>query len=318
MMARAGRKRKTGKRQPNGQLVRTPKIDKGTPELQMQRMARIGAVPAASAEVWLSKGAAAAIEGTMPSKGAIKRGEPEGVPAMRMVDTNETIDPIGRAWAAGLLDGDDDYPANDLRDAGRRFAALYWRKLPNSSVVSSLYANMVSGLVEELPAGVDREQMLEDADARDQRQEAALMRLLDGLDRLDRAERGIRKATDELLLDPFADAGPTWLDWLIGARASVLPTVIGAIARNTMLSQVFGDLMRDSNRTQTMRVEPMDDAGTVGEVLRLDMTDRQITPLDWYLFLPCHQVLRWSDCNIRLRRSLQGLRLLARGGRALD
>lgn len=307
-MARAGRKRKTGKRQPNGQLVRTPKIDRGTPELQMQRMARIGAVPAASAEVWLSKGAAAAIEGTMPSKAAVKRGEPEGVPAMRMIDTNETIDPIGRAWAAGLLDGDDDHTANDLRDAGRRFAALYWRKLPNSSVVSSLYANMVSGLVEELPAGVDREQLLEDADARDQRQEAALMRLLDGLDRLDHSERGIRKATDELLLDPFADAGPTWLDWLIGARASVLPTLIGAIARGAMLSQI------------TAHIAHADPAKlTIGQSMgrASDQDDRPITPLDWYLFLLERHILRWSECNNRLQRALQGLCLLTRGGRVL-
>jgi len=304
-MSRAGRKRKAGKRQPNGQLVRTPKIDKGTPELQMQRMARIGAVPADSAAVWLSQGAAAAIEGTMRTKAQIKRGEPEGVPAMRMVDTSETVDPIGRAWAAGLLDGVDGYTANELRDAGRRFAALYWRKMPNSSVVSSLYANMVSGLVEELPAGVDREQLLEDADARDMRQETVLMRLLDGLDRLDYQERGIRKATDQLTLDPFADAGPSWLDWLISARTSVLPTVIGAIGRSMMLGQVIATLP-----------DPDPARCTIGMMdLPREAEGRPISPTDWHLFLPYAQILRWSECSLRLRRAIAGLSLLCRGGK---
>ena len=148
----------------------------------------------------------------------------------------------------------------------------------------------------------------EDADARDMRQEAILMRLLDGLDRLDHRERGIRKATDQLTLDPFADAGPTWLDWLISARTSVLPSVIGAIGRSMMLSQMIAT-----------PPDPDPARCTIGmmDVTR-EVEDRPISPTDWHLFLPYAQILRWSDCNTRLRRAIDGLTLLCRGGRMYE
>lgn len=272
----------------------------------MQRMARIGAVPAASVKVWLSEGAAAAIDGTMPSRAQIRKGADAGVPAMRMIDTSQTIDPIGRAWGAGLLDGVDGYSADDLRDAGRRFAALYWRKLPNASAVSSLYVNMVSGLRDELPAGVDRDQVLEDADARDERQEAMLMRLLNALDRMDRQSRGVRKATDQLTLDPFADAGPAWLDWLIAARSAVLPTVIGAIGRSGTVRSAMDNRGVDPDRRTCAMM-----------YANRSVVDRPLTPIDWPMFVHHQQVLRLTDCLRMLHRAHDGLALLARGGRAI-
>jgi hypothetical protein len=268
----------------------------------MQRMARIGAVPAASTALWLSKGAEAALAGTMPTKAERKRGAGAGVPPIRLIDTAETIDPVGRAWAAGLLDGVPGIEPADLRDAGRRFAALYWRKLPGSSPVSSLYANMVSGLVDELPPGVDREQLIEDADARDERQEAALNRMLDGLKQLGRE---VRKVTDEITLDPFADAGPAWLDWLVAARAAALPALSGAIARGMTV-----------NAACAYTGDPA--AETVGMVLGIHKAeDRPVEPGDWGLFLPASAALRWSDCTGRLALAIRGLVLIYHGGRLI-
>lgn len=295
-MARAGRKRKAGKRHPSGQLVRTPARDKGTPELQMQRLARSGAVPAASKALWVSEGAAAALAGTMPNK-AQRRAGVVAIPAIKAVDAEETIDPIGRAWAAGLLDADETV-AQELRDAGRRFSTLYWRKLPGTSPVSGLYAKMVSGLVNELPAGVDREALLEDADARDRRQEDALNRIIAGLDRLGRPTR---RAVDALVLDPFADAGPSWLDWLIQARASVIGRTQRAVAERMMISaaQAPGDPA----------------APLLGMFLPKPDADRLVTLQDWHLFLPERYALRWSDANGTLSLALVGLRTIHNGGR---
>jgi hypothetical protein len=45
-------------------------------------------------------------------------------------------DPIGRAWAVGLLDGYD-ADAATIRDAGRDYAFRYWRHYPTDSGVSN-------------------------------------------------------------------------------------------------------------------------------------------------------------------------------------
>ncbi|WP_230770669.1 hypothetical protein [Sphingomonas sp. Leaf4] len=294
-MARAGRKRKHGKRHPSGQLVRTPARDKGTAELQLQRMRRIGAISEDSTELWLSEGAEKALAGTMPNRAARRQGITEGVPPAPIVDAEESVDPIGRAWLAGLLDGMPDATSNDLRDAGRRFAMLYWRKLPGTSPVSSLYARMVSGLVDELPAGVDREQLIEDADARDERQEAALNRILAALKD---AGRDVRKATDEVTLDPFADAGPRWLDWLIAARKDALPALSGAISRQMTLHHLMATM-----------------PDTIGAAISKGAPDRIIGIGDWHLFLDQRLLLRWSDAAGHLKHALRGLRIIYHGGR---
>lgn len=127
-------------------------------------------------------------------------------------DPQQTVDAIGRAYCAGLVTA-------DQRDAARRFAALYWQKLPAPNPISSLYKNMVQGLVEEMPAGTDRQAIVEDADARDIRQERALNIILK---RLNAMGHHIRRAFDELVIDHNPDSGPPWLDRLLVQRHHAL------------------------------------------------------------------------------------------------
>ncbi|QUT07935.1 hypothetical protein KFK14_11405 [Sphingobium phenoxybenzoativorans] len=93
-MAKSGRKRKQGKRTKSGQLVRTPRYDKGCDGV-IRRRAEFGIY----AET--------------------KDGE------RILVDATQTFDALGRAWSAGLL-GEPDQ-ANRFRDTGRVIAAQYWR-----------------------------------------------------------------------------------------------------------------------------------------------------------------------------------------------
>lgn len=82
-----GRPRRAGKRHPSGQLVRTPANDKGNVFVQARSEAF---------EIFHDGKA-----------------------------SQQLSDAIGRAWAAGLLDGAEYDPAI-LRDAGRRYGSLYW------------------------------------------------------------------------------------------------------------------------------------------------------------------------------------------------
>lgn len=82
-----GRPRKSGKRQPNGQLRRVVANDQGNDRVQARREAF---------KVF------------------------QGGKADQQIS-----DAIGRAWAAGLLDGQA-FDAEVLRDAGREYGALYW------------------------------------------------------------------------------------------------------------------------------------------------------------------------------------------------
>lgn len=43
----------------------------------------------------------------------------------------------------------------------------YWQSLPSPNPVSGLYRNMISGFVDELPAGASRALTLKEADKRD-------------------------------------------------------------------------------------------------------------------------------------------------------
>lgn len=87
-MARGGRKSKAGKREPNGQLQRVPKFDKGCEGVQRRR----------------------ALYAQSPEDGG------------RYHDGN-TFDAIGRAWSARLLGGN----ADEKLHAARTIAAQYWR-----------------------------------------------------------------------------------------------------------------------------------------------------------------------------------------------
>ena len=164
-----------------------------------------------------------------------KPGAPKGfvgphVPALSKALRDDTFDAIGRAYSGGLLDAFRAEPG-DIRDAARAFAVLYWRKLPAPNPVSGLYRNMVPGLVEELPAGVDRERAILDADERDEAQERRLNQILFAFQR---RGGGARAAFDQLVIDCFADDGPPWLDRLLQGRGSLtdrdmLNRAVGAI-----------------------------------------------------------------------------------------
>ena len=112
------------------------------------------------------------------------------------VDAGHTFDAIGRAWSAGLLsvDGKD---AAALRDAGRDTAALYWRHLGIGQGKDSLARFLPSH-----GSASDNERGLENA----------LNRRLDAVNRLGNA---VRRAFDQLAIDPYPDEGPSWLDHLI-------------------------------------------------------------------------------------------------------
>ena len=88
-MARGGRKRKEGRRQPNGQPYREPRYDKGCEGVQRRQ--------------------------------ALYARTPEG--DGDRFDAGNTFDAIGRAWSAHLLGRN----ADAKRDAARLIAAQYWR-----------------------------------------------------------------------------------------------------------------------------------------------------------------------------------------------
>ena len=64
----------------------------------------------------------------------------------------QVFDPIGRAWAVGLLENARVDPAA-LRDAGRDYAGRYWRYYPGAAGVSNYLAEDRRG--RGLAAGVD-------------------------------------------------------------------------------------------------------------------------------------------------------------------
>jgi hypothetical protein len=117
--------------------------------------------------------------------------------------TQQLFDPIGRAWAVGLLENKRVDPAV-LRDAGRDYAARYWGYYPSAAGVAN-YQNVDrrgrGGADSEDPGG-ERFQHL---DAR-----------------LQNAGRVSCDAAQSLCLDFywFPDDNPAWLGRLIEARLS--------------------------------------------------------------------------------------------------
>jgi hypothetical protein len=115
--------------------------------------------------------------------------------------TQQVFDPIGRAWAVGLLENDRIDPAV-LRDAGRDYAGRYWGYYPANVGVANYLAvdrRGRGGAPGEDPGG-ERFQHL---DAR-----------------LKNAGRASCDAAQSLCLDFywFPDDNPAWLDRLIEAR----------------------------------------------------------------------------------------------------
>ena len=109
-------------------------------------------------------------------------------------------DPIGRAWAAGLLENARIDPAV-LRDAGRKYAAGYWCYWPNVVGVAKYEQDIRKG------------NWNGDTDIRGERFNAADRLLKD-------AGRKAYSAVQSLVLDNhwFPDANPDWVDRLINER----------------------------------------------------------------------------------------------------
>jgi len=159
-MASAGRKRKAGKREPNGRLQRTPANDKGNDVVQARSLAF----------------------------SVFQGGKAD----------QQVSDPIGRAWAAGLLDGQQ-HDGAILRDAGRRYGRLYWREF-------AALAPRV-GEIEPRSRGAA---FISDNDA-----EGLQFQRLDNL--LRGAGREASGALHDLCVNCwwFPDQGPDWVDRLL-------------------------------------------------------------------------------------------------------
>ena len=113
----------------------------------------------------------------------------------------QVFDPIGRAWAVGLLENARIDPAV-LRDAGRDYAARYWAYYPCAGGVSNYQAEDRRGSVSSGGEDPGGERFLS----------------LDA--RLRNAGRLAYEAAQSLCLDFhwFPDDNPAWLDRLINVR----------------------------------------------------------------------------------------------------
>lgn len=168
-------------------------------------------LPAANRALWLAGQAGEAVRGTAPTPRRRRERTLDRpiVAPLPKIDLAQSADALGRAWIAGLID-------EPQRDAGRRFAILYWRQLPGDNPVAAIYRNMVSADVEiSDPRRRDGETPAETIE-RNLRLDRIL---LDTCRTLDRLGRDTRRAIDQLCLDPWDDAGPAWLDRLIAGRA---------------------------------------------------------------------------------------------------
>lgn len=113
-------------------------------------------------------------------------------------------DPLGRAWAAGLLDGCAADPAA-MRDAGREYGDGYWNEYRGSAMVVGKYERSVSG------GGTGGTHRTPDPAGR-------RFQALDDI--VSAAGRGPRDALQNLCVDHhwFPDENPAWLDRLISRR----------------------------------------------------------------------------------------------------
>lgn len=113
----------------------------------------------------------------------------------------QVYDPIGRAWAVGLLENPHIDPAV-LRDAGRNYALRYWGHYPSAPGVANYEQDIRKG-----PTCVDGE------DPTGER-----FGVMDRL--LTDAGRAARNVVQEMVVDNhwFPDANPAWLERLINDR----------------------------------------------------------------------------------------------------
>lgn len=195
-MAKAGRKRQTGKRFPGGKLVPAMRIDRGTAELHLQHARSVGMLDDAAAKAW-SQGRADEAVAMVANDGRL----------------GQAVDPVGRAWVAGLLD----HPgatAEAMRDAGRVVFKLYWahyaQLCPRDALASIIPGGGGSGNHDSV--------------------EAALNRRLEAVDAHGRA---VRQAIESMCIDWYFDTGPRWLDRMILAKrdGSLVDTADWALLR---------------------------------------------------------------------------------------
>lgn len=137
------------------------------------------------------------------------------VAARRLQQSNgkpveQTCDTIGRIWAWGLLDGQR-YPAEQLREAGRAYATLYWWRFGPVCPHTGFYQEMVSnGSI----GGVPLWQVEEEPDAKASAEIAERM-FRDRDDALSSVGIQERSATQRVTVDDHGDDDPVWLTTLI-------------------------------------------------------------------------------------------------------
>jgi hypothetical protein len=183
-MSVKGRKRKQGQRYKSGDLVRTPRNDRGTAEGRLQRARSCGDISGTTVALWAQGRTDEAVE-------------------LVANDHGEARDAIGRAWLAGLLevDGKD---SQALLLAGRNLALLYW---DNYQATDSKTGSIEPRVRSSSEAYSARAEMVD-------RQLNMRMAALNALG------RDVAHAVDSLCLCHNYDTGPAWLDRLIALRAA--------------------------------------------------------------------------------------------------
>lgn len=123
----------------------------------------------------------------------------------------EAIDTIGKLWAWGMLDGTD-VETDLLRDAGRRYAAVYWHRYGLVCPSIGTYGEMVRGSTgPRMTTIIDPDQDL-DAENRFRNRDEALRTLPDG--------QRVKAAVDQFCVDGAGDNDPGWLiDMMNGYEA---------------------------------------------------------------------------------------------------
>lgn len=174
-------------------------------------MANTGAFNEGGAFAQLGRGLAHLQAHRAPAERAPRRVKPaEAIEAKRKREANgrpteEAADTIGRLWCWDFLDGAR-FEGDLLRDAGRRYAGLYWPRWGMASAKSGGYRELVSGSgasVADVVADDDLDARLE---ARYLARERALLDA--GVRGLGRVLKGI---VDEHCVDNHGDNDPAWL-----------------------------------------------------------------------------------------------------------
>lgn len=114
----------------------------------------------------------------------------------------QTVDTIGKLWAQGLLDGSRFTPEH-LRDAGRRYATLYWYRLGPCCASTANYGEFVSKGANPLHiANPEKDRSLTDLYER-------RVFALDGIGRVS------RQSVEMFCVDGQGDNDPWWLTEII-------------------------------------------------------------------------------------------------------